>query len=343
MKLLVFNPEHDIALASNLANFTAPHAGRLLRSDLGWLPALWAGRDDVVLVDHREHALASWQRIRAKVGLGEARFVEKSELATLGISSVEPWGWDLALRAYLLRHGVTAVPTESEVADIRRLSHRRQAASLLAALRGVEGTVGEAYEVTGMGALADFLADWHRVVLKAPWSSSGRGIRFIDRPMDEAQVSWMQRVVERQGSVMVEPYYDKVRDFGMEFCADAGGIHYVGLSLFQTKNGAYAGNVLAPEQAKREVLGRYIPLSWLDEVCLRIVTRLDLGNYRGSFGVDMMVVRSRGSLRLHPCVELNLRRTMGHVALALTPADDDRKVMRIDFNGQNYKLKINKL
>ena len=42
MKLHVFNPEHDLALAANLSNFTAPHAGRKLRADLGCLPALWA-------------------------------------------------------------------------------------------------------------------------------------------------------------------------------------------------------------------------------------------------------------------------------------------------------------
>ena len=35
---------------------------------------------------------------------------------------------------------------------------------------------------------------------------------------------------------------------------------------------------------------------------------------------------------------------MGHVALAISPTDDDvKRVMRIDFNGINYKLKINKL
>ena len=32
-------------------------------------------------------------------------------------------------------------------------------------------------------------------------------------------------------------------------------------------------------------------------------------------GIDMMLIRMGGAVRLHPCVELNLRRTMGHVAL----------------------------
>jgi hypothetical protein len=38
MRLHIFNPEHDIALAANLKRFTAPHAGRQMRADLGFLP-----------------------------------------------------------------------------------------------------------------------------------------------------------------------------------------------------------------------------------------------------------------------------------------------------------------
>ena len=47
----LFNPEHEIALASNLMNFTAPKAGRMLRADLGFLPVFWAEEGDVILVD----------------------------------------------------------------------------------------------------------------------------------------------------------------------------------------------------------------------------------------------------------------------------------------------------
>ena len=67
-KLYVFNPEHDLALAANLANFTAPHAGRQLRHDLGYLPALWASNDDYILVDDVEKAVRQYGRVRAKIG-----------------------------------------------------------------------------------------------------------------------------------------------------------------------------------------------------------------------------------------------------------------------------------
>ena len=67
MTLHIFNPEHDIALASGLSNFTAPHAGRQLRHDLGFLPALWAGEGDVVLVDDQEWAQRKWQRVVSRI------------------------------------------------------------------------------------------------------------------------------------------------------------------------------------------------------------------------------------------------------------------------------------
>ena len=64
MKLHIFNPEHDIALAANQPRFTAPHAGRQLRADLGFLPALWAADGDMVLVDDVETALESVRHIK---------------------------------------------------------------------------------------------------------------------------------------------------------------------------------------------------------------------------------------------------------------------------------------
>ena len=67
MTLHIFNPEHDIALASNLSNFTAPHAGRQLRADLGLLPALWAEEGDIILVENVEYATKAWKRLRQRL------------------------------------------------------------------------------------------------------------------------------------------------------------------------------------------------------------------------------------------------------------------------------------
>ena len=154
-------------------------------------------------------------------------------------------------------------------------------------------------------------------------------------------MAWVTNILKSQGSIMAEPYYNKVKDFGMEFMADENGsIHYLGLSLFHTVNGAYEGNVLATESVKQEMISRYVPACMLDSVKHKITEHLRLDGYVGPFGIDMMVTKEG----FHPCVEINLRRTMGHVALAISPTDDDiRGVMRVIYDGNHYKLKINKL
>jgi hypothetical protein len=182
--------------------------------------------------------------------------------------------------------------------------------------------------------------------MKAPWSSSGRGLRFLDvqhTPL-QMQAGWLKNLLAAQGAVMVEPFYNKVKDFGMEFsCNDKGEVHHEGLSLFHTANGAYTGNILATENAKQEMISRYVSIELLKEtkekIC-RLLSPILSGKYTGPFGVDMMITEGG----LHPCVEINLRRTMGHVALSLAPQDDDIiRVMRIEYLGNKYQMKIQKM
>ena len=390
MILHIFNPEHDIALAANLSNFTAPHAGRQLRNDLGFLPALWAAEGDQILVQHEESALKAYRRVchrLVKLGVTDSlpSVIPQFTAAKVGVyrqetQSIQPWGWDRAIRRELERMGMdaTLLPADAQIEQIRQLSHRRTSAQLLSLLQ-MEGTVGEAFECTTIEQVEELFLRYGRVVLKAPWSSSGRGVRFCDaarlvnseerivnnaaRLNDKGEMineKWVRNVIASQGSIMVEPYYNKVKDFGMEFEAAAdGSIRYLGLSLFHTVNGAYVGNILATESVKCDMISRYITACLLDSIKQKITKQLRLPGYVGPFGIDMMVVKNvqRSSQRhtlkertfnvqcsLHPCVEINLRRTMGHVALSISPKDDDiRGVMRVLYDGSHYKLKINKL
>lgn len=358
MKLHIFNPEHDIALASNLANFTAPHAGRQLRENLGFLPALWAADGDAVLVDDVASAERLWNVTDKKLknvtikqlknrSQKEVTFITgKQPMDFSQMTAVDVWGWDRALKASLQRKGVDSslLPSDDYIERVRQLSHRRTAAQLLPRLRQ-EGTVGEAFECSTIDDVNLLLNNHGHVVVKAPWSSSGRGVRFVEA--DNLQPNfecWLHNLLLRQGSVMVEPYYHKVKDFAMEFSADGKGhIRYEGLSLFHTANGAYVGNILATEQTKRNMLSRYVSLSLIDSIREAIIDYLYLEDYCGPLGIDMMVVRENDRLLLHPCVEINLRRTMGHVALTLSPVDDGIcRVMRITYSN-TYKLSLRKL
>lgn len=347
MKLLVFNPEHDLALAANLSNFTAPHAGRQLRADLGFIPAIWAAADDYVHVENVEDAERRFLRLtRRPFG----RFIAKEQICKHKFTAVDVWGWDLAIRAFLLRWGIDAaiMPTATQIDDIRQLSHRRYAMQLLDCLQ-MPGIIGSSCETNQIENIIDRLHSGEHLVVKAPWSSSGRGVRFMEDDVNIYDNGWLRNVIVKQGSVMVEPYYNKVKDFGMEFVSDGNGsVSYIGLSLFQTSNGAYTGNILASEEEKENLISRYIPIDLLKTVQQKICAKMGSwlkDQYTGVFGIDMMVVRrdDGDGFLLHPCVEINLRRTMGHVAISLTELTSGLpKLMKIEYDLNIYKMKISK-
>lgn len=357
MRIHIFNPEHDLALASNLDNFTAPHAGRDLRHDLGFLPALWAEEGEGVLIEDRlaaEHAFG-------KLGLPmKGVFVTPSELPPLfsdSSFSFEPWGWDRAIRGELLRLGVPAqrLPDDGYLNFVRQTSHRSWAAEhLLRPLRQINGTVGEAETARTLSEVRRFLSVRHHVVLKAPWSSSGRGVRYVSDGTDGIASTfgltpqfqgWIEHVLRRQGAILMEPYYNKVMDLGMEWYSDGQGyVRYCGLSLFNTLKGAYTGNLLADEEEKREKVAQYLDLTILDEVKQKIQELLSTSIsdvYNGYLGVDMMIVSKGDALCLHPCVEMNLRKTMGWVALHLHDISmKPWNSMRVSFKNGKYSLEL---
>lgn len=145
---------------------------------------------------------------------------------------------------------------------------------------------------------------------------------------------------------MVEPYYKKVKDFAYEFYSYGDGrVEYVGLSLFETNRSSYAGNIVAAEEEKAARLRRYLPDEVLSEARCRLekyFSESAFRDYSGPLGVDMMVVAKddgRGFL-LHPCVEINVRRTMGHVANSFNiPVTEPVRLMRI-VHDVNYRLKL---
>lgn len=349
MKLHIFNPEHDIALATDTQFFTAPHAARQLRADLGFLPSLWAEEGDLVLVDDIGKAAEAARHLHPYTH--NVVFISSDELPHLKVGHIDisVWGWDAAVARQLHRLSLTlseALPKNGILKTIRQMSHRRFAATrLLEPLVKLDKRlVGEARFVSDENLLAELTQG--DCVLKAPWSCSGRGIRYMDDRHRGQIMRWAHNVLARQGGIMVEPHYHKLCDFGMEFTATpTGSVVYDGLSLFRTIHGAYAGNIIAPEVEKRAMLARHVPPDLLDTVKKAIINYMTphvRKRYVGPFGVDMMIVggRTPGELFMHPCVELNLRRTMGHVALALTRSGGQpQSLMSIAHTGK-YRLHI---
>lgn len=164
MNLHIFNPEHDLALAANLKQFTAPHAGRQLRSDLAFIPALWAEEGDLVLVDDIDFAKNRVRHFGAELN-SKVEFITKPQLKHLlkteFLDSVHPWGWNLSLKGELERLGIPEImlPTDAVLYKVREVSSRQWAALHLQ--RGVE-------YVTETAHVKELILQHGKAVVKAP-------------------------------------------------------------------------------------------------------------------------------------------------------------------------------
>lgn len=355
MVLHIFNPEHDMALAANQKRFTAPHAGRQMRADLGFLPALWSEDGDILLVDDEEAAKESLRHLGKfahKVKLVSLKSLKELSLATSCDFKIDSWGWDCTIKEQLLKADSQLepfMPSDSQLVAIRTLSNRKFAAENLLPLLTAQNdmTIGESRYCESLDEMAAMMSKYGKSVLKAPWSCSGRGVRYSPQANCDARLlGWANNIIRQQGGIMVEPLYNKTYDFGLEFYANEDGdISYCGLSLFHTSNNAYTGNLLATESDKRKILSHYINIDIVDAACDNIRNILSThlkGVYSGAFGIDMMVVAQNGGKEnlLHPCVEMNLRRTMGHLSLALTPSiHEPQRIMSI-YYADKYRIRI---
>lgn len=188
-------------------------------------------------------------------------------------------------------------------------------------------------------ALRRLAAEGHdRAALKAPLAAAGRGVRPV-RTGDAlgSLTGFVEETLARQGELLVEPWLDRVADLSVQVDigdgngdgnGDAGPtVDVAPWARFLTdRNGRYEGAILGRRLEGPELLrfahdggrdpdriGRL-----LTEAARRVGAALGEAGYRGPAGVDAMIHRlPDGSLRLRPIVEVNLRHTMGRVALAL--------------------------
>lgn len=330
-KLHICNIDSDLALADNTPHYIPPeHICRLLRN-VAPLPALWADEGDAVLVPSVEEAEAF--AARCSLTLPNVRWIEETENGSLPSEvEVQPWGWNRQLRRRLIDMGLepASLPDEDTLAQLRLLSHRQTAATLLQRMVGGQKMPGiGSTRLCGHATVCCTEDEIRRALglsphayLKMPWSGSGNGIRITAEGYNTLLGSWCRRVLHTQGSVIVEPHYDRILDFSLLYCADGfGTVRYLGLSIFKTSDsGTYIGNLVESEEHKMVILTQYLPESDInllrDKLEHELATTI-AHNYCGTLSVDMMMCRRHGGLALHPCLEINLRNTMGCVALKL--------------------------
>ncbi len=318
--LRVFNPEHDLALAFGGTNYTPPPMARMLRRDLQLLPLWIASPGDVILSQDYDVDKDWVSCVNTQYNIG-AEVVSINKVGEF--ESVEPWGWDRYVARRLYLDGVSAnkLPNDKYLEDVRRLSHRRISITIHnefnRRFHGLEDNTPT--EIDSLETVREFARRHPRAYVKAPWSSSGKGVyRALDiEALDFNR--WCSGVLNRQGSVLCEKPLDGVMDFAMEFKCVGGKSDFVGYSIFSNDNHcSFSVGLIASTQLLEdriiEVFGDRGLLYDVRNVVIDILDKLISPFYSGYVGVDMLIYKdSDGEVRLNPCIELNLRTTMGVV------------------------------
>ncbi len=304
-RLLHYNPENDLALASNALSYTPTAAAQEIRRSGALLPLWWSEPGDEVIVTPN--------LMPAAEALCEKWHLPGKPVVTTTASCAMPWGWSRSTLREFRSMGLENLPSDEQVQAIRDLSHRRTSITLLKSL-GISPDMLPLQFSDADAAIAA-VSSMGNCVLKMPWSGSGRGVfhsNHISRTMLEKTV---RDVVHRQGSIIVEHELKKERDFATLFYSDGQNISYRGLSLFITdSHGHYQGNMLMPQVQLAEFLG--VEIAPIATAVAEKLTSIIAPMYQGWLGVDMMLYKdASGDTAVWPCVEINLRMTMGVLAL----------------------------
>lgn len=322
MNLYLFNPDTDLALADGHENYLSPASARRMAADLAVLP-LWYAEDGAGVLAPSAYNADFVERMADSFPLG-ATLVTEPEVAGLVGARPCPWGWNPSVRRYLRKAGLPeeSLPAAEDLQRWRGWASREQVAGILEKFQGIPHCVGESVNLRDVADCRAYAESCREgAVLKAPWSGSGKGLRWCRGAWTEETERWCARLLRRQGCVVASPWYAKVEDFAMEFVADGrGGMSFAGYSLFRTnERGAYVGNWLLSDDGIERHLEQNLPCGLLPQVreSMRRELATRFPTYAGCLGVDMMVCRWANGYAVHPCVEVNLRMSMGMVAARL--------------------------
>lgn len=315
-KLSIFNPDHEIALANNDKNFKPKKNIVRLAHDLLLLP-LWYDSGCTIYVSA---ATPQWESLACSLGLNYNK-VESIDYGT--ITELNLWGWNIAICSSLANKGIPErlLKTEAELATVRRLTQRQTA---IEAMRQIKRVIYSPLlpdmpqTLTSISELEVFVRLFGDVVLKSPLSESGKGVYFASaNTMNHSILGWVKRTISQQGYIVAERRYEVRYNFAMEFAVSGEKVYFDGYSLFTTNGKSYEKNILIPDTAIEQLIAKYVPIELIENVRNVLISFIKSNispYYKGYLGVDMFIYYHKNEYRLHPCVEINLRPTMGLVA-----------------------------
>ncbi|NOU58559.1 hypothetical protein [Marinifilum caeruleilacunae] len=334
-KIFVYNPTCEIAIANGTVSYMPNKMLSQFEKDLDVLPMYFAKEKDIVLVDRipDQEFIASIQ----KTGLSIPAFrkfeasLRDKDFISLNKESLEPWGWSPRIHHIFNELKSACSPAFSNRANSNWKKEHKDLYSRKKALEILHTFLDNSRQdkyidkqdtakiCTSVSHVEELISAWKQIVIKAPWSSSGRGLQVLRQShLNDSIVQWIKGTLDLQGYLMVEPLLNKQFDFSLQYYIHENGkIDFLGNGFFSTNsNGQYDSNILG---GMPEEMQKYLPKKDMQELAdgIKEVLGSDLAkNYCGYLGVDCMLFLDQDQkMRIQPCLEINLRYNMGTLAL----------------------------
>ncbi len=199
--------------------------------------------------------------------------------------------------------------------EVLQAERPREAGWALPGARMV-ASVGEIERHLAAGGAAAGDGRW---VVKAPWSAAGRGRHLGVRPGelgDPAPRRRIERLLERHGSLLFEPWVDRLADFGAAALVTPGGVRRVGVHCQEVDGRGVVSAITLDPELGPELGGD--ERERLEAALQAVGERLASAGYFGPFGVDAYRFRTpEGRACFRPLGEVNARMTFGLLAHVL--------------------------
>lgn len=305
--------------------------------DLAFLPSLFSKNKDLILMPQYEdlehiellHSLS----FPIPGQILQSDFFEEHQKIISSINSYQLWGWAPNWIHRLKRNTnisvLKASPFYNWNHQHKQLYSRETAQQILKSIltqvkhSNYIPTKFLPKKLTKLEDVDAFLSKHRQIVLKEPWSSSGRGIIMLRKNLlNDAIKNRVKSIIKQQTYIMAEPLMHKLLDMSMHFKITNRSVLYQGESYFKTNsNGQYQANYLNqfPDDVDSESISfvREYKLTLKNDLEKAILQSKIPESFEGYFGVDIMLIKLDGKLLFQPCVEINLRYNMGTAALHL--------------------------
>lgn len=314
--ILYFNPSCEMAVRQGRDSYTPPRGIATMEDDLAALMTYVSSDGDSIVGRKPDDELIEfWGPHFGRRGYVD--WDEASRRARQG-EEIAPWGMS---KAALRKFGLTERARRWEWRDLlsRRTSVMTEweTAHATATFPAAKPVIA-ATEAELRTAMTDTSRTGNGIAIKSLWSAAGRGVRFFGGQEDaDAAMTYGMNCILSDGGAVVETRLRRLAEFSYLFTAKGGDVKYNGTNRYHSTDGGAMGWELAGPQPN------IYDTSALDGDIAQSATNLASAlrniltgtGYEGPIGVDAMVYSGDdGAALLRPCMEVNVRHCMGHVA-----------------------------